>query len=109
MSETVVLNGVFQRLDDMILSKDVIECQRTVFSGKDLVTHGSERLEDEFPFEKKIESNCFKMLIERFLEVPLTESARKKYQENNEDVILMLKSENVHANLTKVTGTFSSL
>lgn len=49
------------------------------------------------------------MLIERFLEVPLTESARKKYQENNEDVILMLKSENVHANLTKVTGTFSSL
>ena len=77
MSETVVLNGVFQRLDDMILSKDVIECQRTVFSGKDLVTHGSERLEDEFPFEKKIESNCFKMLIERFLEVPLTESARK--------------------------------
>lgn len=109
MSETVVLNGVFQRLDDMILSKDVIECQRTVFSGKDLVTHGSERLEDEFPFEKKIESNCFKMLIERFLDVPLTKSDRKKYQENNEDVILMLKSENVHANLTKVTGTFSSL
>ena len=93
MGKAVVLNGVFQRLDDMILSKDVIECQRTVFSGKDLVTHGSERLEDEFPFEKKIESNCFKMLIKRFLEGPVT----------------MLKSENVHANLTKVTGTFSSL
>ncbi|WP_297405407.1 hypothetical protein [uncultured Akkermansia sp.] len=109
MGKAVVLNGVFQRLDDMILSKDVIECQRTVFSGKDLVTHGSERLEDEFPFEKKIESNCFKMLIKRFLEGPVTEPVRKKYQENNEDVILMLKSENVHANLTKVTGTFSSL
>ncbi len=40
MGETVVLNGVFQRPDNMILSKDVIECQRTVFSGKDLVTHG---------------------------------------------------------------------
>ena len=53
MGETVVLNGVFQRPDNMILSKDVIECQRTVFSGKDLVTHGSERLEDEFPFEKE--------------------------------------------------------
>ena len=109
MGETVVLNGVFQRPDDMILSKDVIECQRTVFSGKDLVTHGSERLEDEFPFEKKIESNCFKMLIKRFLHTPATELAWKKYQENNEDVILILKSENVHANLTKVTGTFSSL
>ncbi len=63
MGETVVFNGVFQRLDDMILSEDVVKCQRTVFSGKDLVTHGSERLEDESLFEKKIESNCFKMLI----------------------------------------------
>lgn len=63
----------FQRPDNMILSKDVIECQRTVFSGKDLVTHGSERLEDESPFEKKIESNCFKMLIKRFLHTPVTE------------------------------------
>ena len=75
MGETVVLNGVFQRPDNMILSKDVIECQRTVFSGKDLLTHGSERLEDEFPFEKKIESNCFKMLIKRFLHTPATELA----------------------------------
>ena len=70
-----MFNGIFQRLDDVILSKDVIECQRTIFSGKDLVTHGSERLEDEFPFEKKIESNCFKMLIKRFLHTPATELA----------------------------------
>ena len=82
MGETVVLNGVFQRPDDMILSKDVIECQRTVFSGKDLVTHGSERLEDEFPFEKKIERNCFKMLIRELLRYPVTELPWKKYQEN---------------------------
>ena len=34
MGETVVLNGVFQRPDNMILSKDVIECQRTVFLAK---------------------------------------------------------------------------
>lgn len=73
MGEAVVLNGVFQRLDDMILSKDVIECQRTVFSGKDLVTHGSERLEDESVFEKKIERNCFKMLIRELLWYPATE------------------------------------
>ena len=75
MGETVVLNGVFQRPDDMILSKDVIECQRTVFSGKDLVTHSSERIEDEFPVDKKIECNCFKMLIKRFLHTPVTELA----------------------------------
>ena len=56
-------NGIFQRLDDVILSKDVIECQRTIFSGKDLVTHGSGRLKDAALFEKKIECNCFKMLI----------------------------------------------
>ena len=73
VGEAVVLNGVFQRLDDMILSKDVIECQRTVFSGKDLVTHGSERLEDESVFEKKIERNCFKMLIRELLRYPVTE------------------------------------
>ena len=63
MGEAIVFNGIFQRLDDVILSKDVIECQRTIFSGKDLVTHGSGRLKDAALFEKKIECNCFKMLI----------------------------------------------
>ena len=62
MCEAIVFNGIFQRLDDVILSKDVIECQRTIFSGKDLVTHGSGRLKDAALFEKKIECNCFKAL-----------------------------------------------
>lgn len=93
----------------MILSKDVIECQRTIFSGKDLVTHGPDRLKDVTPFGKKIESNCFNLLIEFILCCFFKGSLRKKYQENGMDDILMLKSENVHANLTKVTGTFSSL
>ena len=52
MGETVVLNGDFHSPVNMILSKDVIECQRTLFSGNDLETLCSERLEDEFPFDK---------------------------------------------------------
>lgn len=68
----------------MILSKDVIECQRTIFSGKDLVTHGSDRLEDVTPFGKKIESNCFNLLIEFilccfFLELSQKKISRKRY------------------------------
>lgn len=78
MCEATMLNGIFQRLDDVILPKDIIECQGTIFSGKDLVTHGSGRLKEVSLFEKEIERNCFKMLISGCLCGPLYVGLMKK-------------------------------
>ena len=40
MSETLLLNCIFQRLNDVILAENVIEYLGPIFSRKDLVTHG---------------------------------------------------------------------
>ncbi len=40
MRQAVLLNGIAQGADDMILTQDIVEGQGTVFSGKDLIAHG---------------------------------------------------------------------
>jgi len=39
MSKTVLRNGIFQRARDVGLADQIVERLRSIFSGKDLVTH----------------------------------------------------------------------
>lgn len=46
MGEPLLGNRIFQRSYDVILTEDVVEGFRAVFSGEDLVAHGRDRKED---------------------------------------------------------------
>lgn len=46
MSQTLLLNRVFQRLSDVVLAKYIVEVLGSIFARKDLVTHGSTLFHD---------------------------------------------------------------
>jgi len=42
VGEAILIDGIAQGMDYMILAEDIVECARAVFSGEDLITHGRE-------------------------------------------------------------------
>ncbi len=46
MCEAILLDGIAQGADDVVLSEDIGESAGTVFSGKDLVAHGGDCREE---------------------------------------------------------------